>query len=198
MMMILHWSIPLLLMIDFEIMILHCGILLLLMMDFEIIILHSLDSLHRSIFHWSIVTLLDSLRWRISIFWRMIRFILYVGASNEWYGNYWTISCYHSFILGTNMSKGILFYCGIATLMVYLALRYDRLIGILINLGADDTLGSVFSTYLVWSWVPSTFRFIPNILPLILSHLCLSCQSLDCYLLLSYLFSPRRLTYFLG
>ena len=46
-----------------------------------------------SIFHWNIATLLDHLHWGISIFWREIKLILYVGASDEWYGDYWIISC---------------------------------------------------------------------------------------------------------
>ena len=46
-----------------------------------------------SIFHWSITTLLDPLHWGISIFWREIKLILYVGASEKWYGDHWIISC---------------------------------------------------------------------------------------------------------
>ena len=36
----------------------------------------------------------------------MIRFVLHIRASDVWYGNYWTISCYHSFILGYSHVRG--------------------------------------------------------------------------------------------
>ena len=50
----------------------------------------------KSIFHWSITTLLDLLHWGISIFWRDIRLILYIGACNGWYSNHWIVSfCHH-------------------------------------------------------------------------------------------------------
>ena len=53
-----------------------------------------------SIFHGSIVALLDPLHWGISIFWREIRLFLYIGASTDWYGDHWIISCCPHCILG--------------------------------------------------------------------------------------------------
>ena len=36
-----------------------------------------------SVFHGSIATLLDPLHWGISIFWREIRLVLYIGAFDD-------------------------------------------------------------------------------------------------------------------
>ena len=52
------------------------------------------------IFHWSIVTLSDPLHWGMSIFWREIRLVLDIGASDGWYGDHWIISCCPHCILG--------------------------------------------------------------------------------------------------
>ena len=46
-----------------------------------------------SIFHWSITTLLDSLHWGTSIFWKEIRLILHIVASDGWYRDHWIVSC---------------------------------------------------------------------------------------------------------
>ena len=59
-----------------------------------------------SIFHWSIATLLDPLHWGISIFWRDIRLILYIGASDGWYGDYWIVSFRPHCILGHSHLMG--------------------------------------------------------------------------------------------
>ena len=53
-----------------------------------------------SIFHWSIATLLDPLHWGMSIFWRKIRLILYIGAYAEWYRDHWIVLCCSHGILG--------------------------------------------------------------------------------------------------
>ena len=41
-----------------------------------------------------------ALHWGMSIFWREIRLVLDIGASDEWYGDHWIISCCPHCILG--------------------------------------------------------------------------------------------------
>ena len=104
-----------------------------------------------SIFHPSIATLLDPLHWGISIFWREIKLILDVGASDEWYGDYWIVSCCshctlgHSHLVGCFDIKIWLPVCDYCFSMDY---------------GAIDALGLAFSTYLDNLGYLPTFHFI--------------------------------------
>ena len=88
-------------------------------------------------FCWSLAGLLDSLHRGISILQRVIRFIHYIGASDEWYGDYWIVSSCPHCILGHNHIRGHHFMLGHNHLDGCLALRYGHLI--------EDFDGS-------WSW----------------------------------------------
>ena len=112
---ILHWDTLHWLMVDFWDADLFWGIALSSVMDFNLSwSIVTSDGLYwdiavmESIFHWSIATLLNPLHWGISILWRKIRLILNVGASDEWYGDYWIVSCYPHSILGHSDLVGCL------------------------------------------------------------------------------------------
>ena len=47
-----------------------------------------------------------ALHWGMSIFWRGIRLVLDIGASDEWYGDHWIISCCPHCILGHSRLVG--------------------------------------------------------------------------------------------
>ena len=79
------------------------------------------------------------LHWGIFMFWREIRLILYVGASDKWCGDHWIISCYpyrileHSHLVGCFDIEIWFPVCDYCFSMDY---------------GAIDTSGLVFSAYL--------------------------------------------------
>ena len=104
-----------------------------------------------SIFHWSIATLSDPLHWGISIFWRYIRLILYIGTSDGWYRDHWIVSCCPHYILGHSHLVG---YFGHRDLTFYLRLLLS------IDYEAIDTLGLVFSAYLDDLEYLHTFHFV--------------------------------------
>ena len=129
-----------------------------------------------SMFHWSIVTLSDPLHWGISIFWREVRLIIYIGASTEWYRYHWIVSCCPHCILGHSHLVGCF---DIETWLSILWLLF------FIDYGAIDTSGLVSRH--TWMILDTYLPFIPysDISPWILSYL-LSYQSLIITFLLSY------------
>ena len=87
----------------------------------------------------------------MSIFWREIRLVLDIGASDEWYGDYWIVSCcshctlWHSHLVGCFDIEIWLPVCDYCFSMDY---------------GALDTSGLVFSAYLDDLGYLSTFHFV--------------------------------------
>ena len=96
----------------------------------------------------------------MSIFWREIRLVLDIGASDEWYGDYWIVSCcshctlWHSHLVGCFDIEIWLPVCDYCFSMDY---------------GALDTSGLVFSTYL------DDLGYIPFISYSVISPWILSC-----------------------
>ena len=88
----------------------------------------------------------------ITLFWRMIRFILYIRAFDERYEEHWTILCYYSFILEHNHFREHHFMLGHNHLVWCLTFRYNCLI--------EDFDGA-------WSWQRFEFSLL-SILGLIL------------------------------
>ena len=127
-------------------------------------------------FHWSIVTLSDPLHWGISIFWREIGLIIYIGASTEWYRDQWIISCCPHCILRH------IHLVGCFDIETWLSILWLLL---LMDYGAIETLGLVFSAYLNDLSYLHTFQ-------LVLRHSTLDTfmlsilPKLDHYLLLSH------------
>ena len=133
-----------------------------------------------SIFHWSIATLLDPLHWGTSIFWREIGLILYVGASNERYGDHWMISCCSHYILRHSHLVGCF---GIETWLSV----YDCCFWWIMELLKPWVQSSWHTWMILDTYLP--FISYSNISPLILSCF-LSYQSL----IITFFFYPTHLT----